>query len=71
MATIGMALEVGIASGAVVGGIVAGGIALQGLPHMPGLGISGTFIVAGSLPALGAVLGLVRPATREWLVGRA
>ena len=70
MATIGMALEVGIASGAIVGGIVAAGITLQGVPHVPGLGISGTFIVAGSLPVLGAVLGLVWPASREWLVGR-
>ena len=71
MATIGMALEVGISSGAIVGGLVAAGIALQGFPQVPGLGINGTFIVAGSLPALGAVLGLASPATREWLVGRA
>ena len=70
MATIGMALEVGIASGAIVGGIVAGGIALQGLPHVPGMGVSGTFIVAGSLPALCAVLALAWPASLKWLVGR-
>ncbi len=71
MATIGMALEAGIASGAIVGGIVAGGLSLLGVFNVPGLGLSGTFIVAGSLPVLGAVLGLAWPASLKWLVGRA
>ncbi len=59
MATIGMALEIGISAGAIIGGMVG-----------QAFGLAGTFVFTGSLPVLGAILGLALPASRRWLLGR-